>query len=90
MFGYVLGLCEWSVPEAGMFLWMKVPGVKDTQQMVMDHGLANDVLVVPGSYFMINSSLPTSYIRVAFSITMPDRMEVVCCVVGENLVLIEE
>lgn len=73
---HLSGLCKWSVPDAGMFLWIEVTGLKDTHRMVMEQGIANDVMVVPGSYFLADSSQPSPYIRVAFSVTPPDRMHV--------------
>ena len=29
------GLCEYSVPGGGMFLWMRVPGLSSTWDMIM-------------------------------------------------------
>lgn len=43
----VCGLCsdvaEWHAPTAGMFLWMKLRGVADTQQLIMEKALEKEV-----------------------------------------------
>ena len=45
------GLCEWSVPQGGLFLWMKAIGVEDTWNLFMKKGLESNVMVVPGRAF---------------------------------------
>ena len=32
---HLAGLCEYSVPGGGMFLWMRVPGLSSTWDMIM-------------------------------------------------------
>ena len=49
---HLSGLCEWSVPRGGMFLWLRVNGgVRDTWDMVMGRGMASNVMLVPGKLF---------------------------------------
>lgn len=36
-------LAEWHVPSAGMFLWIKLKGVSDTQQLIMKKALEKEV-----------------------------------------------
>lgn len=36
-------LAEWHVPSAGMFLWIKLKGVADTQQLIMKKALEKEV-----------------------------------------------
>lgn len=36
-------LAEWHAPSAGMFLWIKLKGVSDTQQLIMKKALAKEV-----------------------------------------------
>lgn len=38
-----LGLAEWHAPNAGLFLWIKIKGVSDTFQMVMEKALEKGV-----------------------------------------------
>ncbi|KAK0133072.1 Kynurenine/alpha-aminoadipate aminotransferase, mitochondrial [Merluccius polli] len=68
-------LAEWHAPAAGMFLWIKLKGIADTQQLIMEKALEKEVLLVPGGVFMINSSKPCPYVRAAFSISTPQQID---------------
>uniref|UniRef100_A0A8C6PR11 Kynurenine/alpha-aminoadipate aminotransferase, mitochondrial n=1 Tax=Nothobranchius furzeri TaxID=105023 RepID=A0A8C6PR11_NOTFU len=68
-------LAEWHPPSAGMFLWMKLKGVADTQQLIMEKALEKEVLLVPGGVFMINSGEPCPYVRAAFSLSTPEQID---------------
>ena len=37
---HLAGLAEFSVPLGGMFLWLRVPGLTDTWDMIMQRGIA--------------------------------------------------
>lgn len=39
------GLAQWNVPEAGMFLWVRVLGVNDTKNLVTGRCLSKKVCV---------------------------------------------
>lgn len=39
----MLDVAEWHTPSAGMFLWIKVKGVADTQQLIMQKALEKEV-----------------------------------------------
>lgn len=64
------GLCEWSVPGGGMFLWMKVKGTKDTWDLIMDKATKEQVMVLPGKAFQPLGG-DSQFIRASFSITDP-------------------
>uniref|UniRef100_A0A4W6D948 Kynurenine/alpha-aminoadipate aminotransferase, mitochondrial n=1 Tax=Lates calcarifer TaxID=8187 RepID=A0A4W6D948_LATCA len=66
---------EWHSPSAGMFLWIKLKGIADTQQLIMQKALEKEVLLVPGGVFMINSSDPCPYVRAAFSLSTPEQID---------------
>ncbi|XP_014842220.1 PREDICTED: kynurenine/alpha-aminoadipate aminotransferase, mitochondrial [Poecilia mexicana] len=68
-------VAEWHAPSAGMFLWMKLRGVADTQQLIMEKALEKEVLLVPGGVFMIDSSDPCPYVRAAFSLSTPEQID---------------
>lgn len=68
-------VAEWHPPLAGMFLWVKVKGVKDTQKLIMEKALEKEVLLVPGGVFNINSSDPCPYVRAAFSLSTPQQID---------------
>ncbi|KAM7366400.1 hypothetical protein PAMP_015841 [Pampus punctatissimus] len=66
---------EWHSPSAGMFLWIKLKGIADTQQLIREKALEKEVLLVPGGVFMINSSDPCPYVRAAFSLSTPEQID---------------
>ncbi|NWH47432.1 AADAT protein, partial [Fregata magnificens] len=68
-------LAEWYPPAAGMFLWIRIKGVSDTQQLIMEKALQKEVLLVPGGAFNIDSSEPSSYVRASFSLSSPAQMD---------------
>uniref|UniRef100_A0A8C4F6G1 Kynurenine/alpha-aminoadipate aminotransferase, mitochondrial n=1 Tax=Dicentrarchus labrax TaxID=13489 RepID=A0A8C4F6G1_DICLA len=68
-------VAEWHAPSAGMFLWIKLKGIADTQQLIMKKALEKEVLLVPGGVFMINSSDPCPYVRAAFSLSTPEQID---------------
>uniref|UniRef100_A0A8C6PRZ3 Aminoadipate aminotransferase n=1 Tax=Nothobranchius furzeri TaxID=105023 RepID=A0A8C6PRZ3_NOTFU len=72
---WCVDLAEWHPPSAGMFLWMKLKGVADTQQLIMEKALEKEVLLVPGGVFMINSGEPCPYVRAAFSLSTPEQID---------------
>ena len=45
---HLAGLCEYSVPLGGMFLWIKVPGIRDTWQMIMERAMQKNIMLMPG------------------------------------------
>lgn len=36
-------VAEWHAPSAGMFLWIKMKGIADTQQLIMEKALEKEV-----------------------------------------------
>ncbi|XP_037614564.1 kynurenine/alpha-aminoadipate aminotransferase, mitochondrial isoform X2 [Sebastes umbrosus] len=68
-------VAEWHSPSAGMFLWIKLKGIADTQQLIMEKALEKEVLMVPGGAFMINNSDPCPYVRAAFSLSTPEQID---------------
>ncbi|XP_060795799.1 kynurenine/alpha-aminoadipate aminotransferase, mitochondrial isoform X1 [Neoarius graeffei] len=67
-------VAEWHAPAAGMFLWIKLKGIKDTQTLIMEKALEKEVLLVPGRGFNIHSS-ESSYVRAAFSLSTPKQID---------------
>lgn len=64
---HLQGLCEWSEPVGGFFLWVKVPKVPDTQKMILERAVKKGCLLMPGSVFYIDGEAPCCYLRVSFS-----------------------
>jgi kynurenine/2-aminoadipate aminotransferase len=45
---YLTGKATWTVPSAGMFVWFRVPKVKDTSDIIKNKAIEKKVLLVPG------------------------------------------
>ncbi|KAK4293366.1 hypothetical protein Pmani_033929 [Petrolisthes manimaculis] len=71
---HLTGLCEWTVPKGGIFLWLKVVGVKDTGPMIIERGITKNVILIPGKEFVVDSSKPNQFMRAAFSCVTPEQM----------------
>lgn len=63
---HLSGLAEWSVPSGGMFVWIKL-NVEDSYKLVTVKAREKEVLFVPGSVFMLDSTKPCPYIRASYS-----------------------
>ncbi|XP_063590066.1 kynurenine/alpha-aminoadipate aminotransferase, mitochondrial-like [Penaeus indicus] len=72
---HLTGLCEWNVPEGGMFLWLKVPGIKCTQGMLARCCADKNLLLVPGNAFTTNPKLPCQYMRACYSTATLEQMD---------------
>eukprot|EP00445_Apocalathium_hangoei_P012666 CAMPEP_0203882598 /NCGR_PEP_ID=MMETSP0359-20131031/26793_1 /ASSEMBLY_ACC=CAM_ASM_000338 /TAXON_ID=268821 /ORGANISM="Scrippsiella Hangoei, Strain SHTV-5" /LENGTH=479 /DNA_ID=CAMNT_0050802661 /DNA_START=12 /DNA_END=1451 /DNA_ORIENTATION=+ len=64
---HLQGLAEWSVPEAGMFVWMKLLGVADSKALIEGPAREEKVLLVPGQYFSARPTEPSAFVRASFS-----------------------
>ncbi|KAJ2844026.1 hypothetical protein IWW36_005339 [Coemansia brasiliensis] len=83
---HLKGKVEFTIPDAGMFLWFRVllnsqmQGKKGAMQQVFDSMIANHVLLVPGYMFSPLGASPEvrdqPYIRAAFSFASIDNFEV--------------
>lgn len=62
-----------SNPEGGMFLWVMVPGVEDSQKL-FDAALKKNVAIVPGDPFFGNDTIPGTF-RMNYSNTPEDKIE---------------
>jgi len=71
---HLKGLVEYTVPKAGMFLWMKLNGVNDTKAII-DRIRDNLILLVPGQAFSPNGT-PSSYVRASFSVVSEENMDI--------------
>ncbi|CAH6787311.1 kynurenine/alpha-aminoadipate aminotransferase, mitochondrial isoform X1 [Phodopus roborovskii] len=71
---WLSGLAEWHAPKAGLFLWIKVKGISNTQLLIEEKAIEKEVLFVPGNGFFIDSSAPNPFFRAAFSVVTPEQM----------------
>lgn len=49
--------------------------MSETWEMILNRALKKDVILVPGRAFMCDPTTPCSYMRAAFSIVTPEKME---------------
>jgi kynurenine/2-aminoadipate aminotransferase len=68
-------LASWTVPTAGMFLWLQLHNIPDTKSLIEEKAAAANVLFVPGQAFD-PLDRPSSYVRAAFSTASRDEMNV--------------
>lgn len=61
---------SYSQPEGGMFIWMEVPGITDTQEL-FDRCIQNNVAFVPGEPFYCDEVVPGTF-RLNYS-NMPEE-----------------
>lgn len=75
---HLTGLCKWSVPEGGMFLWFEVHDVSDTWDMLLKRGLEKNIMLLPGKGFMPGSSENSkcNRMRAAFSVAAEEDFDV--------------
>jgi len=70
---HLTGLAEWDEPKAGMFIWMKLNGIEDTQSLIEEKAREANVLLVPGTCFSTESG-PNPYVRAAYSLPNEEAM----------------
>eukprot|EP00455_Lapot_gusevi_P049941 TRINITY_DN716_c0_g1_i1.p1 TRINITY_DN716_c0_g1~~TRINITY_DN716_c0_g1_i1.p1 ORF type:complete len:213 (-),score=77.67 TRINITY_DN716_c0_g1_i1:216-854(-) len=59
-------LAEWTVPDAGMFLWLKLLGIEDTRDLISSKAVQAKVLFIPGQVCS-PSNAKSPFVRAAFS-----------------------
>jgi DNA-binding transcriptional MocR family regulator len=67
-----LGIEPWLEPQAGMFLWCRLPGDLDAADIARA-ALAKDVVLAPGNAFSLSQSAK-SFVRFNVSQTIDDRI----------------
>ncbi|KAF8976938.1 hypothetical protein BGZ46_007814 [Entomortierella lignicola] len=66
---HLTGLAEWAEPDAGMFVWFELKGIKDASYLIMTKAVEKKVLLVPGIDFYCHpeSTGPSPFVRASFS-----------------------
>lgn len=72
---HLKGLCDWTIPAGGMFVWIKVHGVADVYDMLMTRGIKKLITFVPGHAFMADPTEACSYIRASYSKANPKQID---------------
>jgi len=74
---HLFGLAEWYEPPGGMFLWIEVLGVKDSNKLILEGGRKHGVLLLPGKHFLTNTDSASPHFRAAYSVATPDEINIV-------------
>ncbi|KAI0090982.1 PLP-dependent transferase [Irpex rosettiformis] len=77
MVRHLSGLAEWSVPEAGMFMWFKLnlgDGPGDSDALIRSKAFERGVLALPGTAFYPNKRT-SAYVRASFSMLGEDEVD---------------
>jgi len=72
---HLTGIATWNTPSAGMFLWIKLNGVKDTKELIQKKAVEKKVILLPGTAFTVDNS-PSSYIRCSYSLATETEMDI--------------
>ncbi|XP_057580458.1 kynurenine/alpha-aminoadipate aminotransferase, mitochondrial-like [Hippopotamus amphibius kiboko] len=72
---WLSGLAEWHVPNAGMFLWVKIKGIQDVRKLIEEKAFKKEIFMLPGYNFYIDSSAPCPYFRASYSLASPEQMD---------------
>lgn len=69
------GRAEWSVPDSGMFVWLRLlGGINDSYDLIMTKAIKKKVLAIPGVAFMPHRD-KNPYVRVSFSNITKQNMD---------------
>ncbi|KAI0212248.1 Kynurenine/alpha-aminoadipate aminotransferase, mitochondrial [Lamellibrachia satsuma] len=58
---WLTGLAEWNVPQAGIFMWLKIIGI--------------EVKFACGSDFMADSEKPSAFVRLSYSLATAEQLD---------------
>ncbi|ORY74220.1 PLP-dependent transferase [Neocallimastix californiae] len=81
---YLNGIAEWNVPNAGLFVWIKLLDINDSTFLIKNKAMFKGVLLIPGHDFYPNS-VPTSYVRASFSTATPKEIDEALKLLGEMI-----
>ncbi|KAL7641738.1 UNVERIFIED_CONTAM: hypothetical protein RMT77_007612 [Armadillidium vulgare] len=75
---HLSGLCEWNIPAGGMFLWLKVLVLEDTEEMIVKRAFKKELILMTGNPFMIDDKKPCPYLRLSYSFLPPEKFDEAC------------
>ena len=71
----MVGRAEWVVPNAGMFIWLRLlGGITNSYELVVTKAVKENVLAIPGVAFLPQGE-DTEYIRVSYSNVSKENMD---------------
>ncbi|KAK9325613.1 pyridoxal phosphate-dependent transferase [Lipomyces orientalis] len=87
-------VCDWVVPSAGMFVWLRVHyakhphkdnGVEAVEKELFEAGIDNKVLILPGAWFKVKPETSDVFFRATFASVSANDMAVAIERFGEVL-----
>lgn len=72
---YLKGLVEWYVPQGGLFLWIKVIGLDNMLDLVMNKCVPQGVMVLPGNAFYYDIVKHNCHLRLSYSYASLEEMD---------------
>ncbi|PVD23651.1 hypothetical protein C0Q70_16924 [Pomacea canaliculata] len=85
---YLTGLVEWYEPSGGLFLWVRVLGVKDSK-FICEKALDKKLVVVYGGYFHVFKG-PSPCIRLSYALPSEEDCEQAIKMLGEIIREVQE
>ncbi|KAI9141627.1 kynurenine/alpha-aminoadipate aminotransferase [Paraphysoderma sedebokerense] len=74
------GLVEYDIPKAGMFIWIRLPTIPNTHQLITTSAVASKILLLPGIEFYVDndSKRDCQFVRVTYSVASKENMREAC------------
>ncbi|EZA56435.1 hypothetical protein DMN91_009958 [Ooceraea biroi] len=72
---HLTGLAEWTVPQGGMFFWLKIQGLENATDLAMQKSAPAGVFVLPESAFNYTNTYSNNCLRLSYSYASPEEMD---------------
>ncbi|XP_043472014.1 kynurenine/alpha-aminoadipate aminotransferase, mitochondrial-like, partial [Leptopilina heterotoma] len=72
---HLTGLAEWTIPNAGMFFWVKITVLDDVYEMVMKQCIDQGIYVLSGHIFYADDKKKCQNIRLCYSYATKEEIE---------------
>uniref|UniRef100_A0A1B6EA68 Aminotransferase class I/classII large domain-containing protein n=2 Tax=Clastoptera arizonana TaxID=38151 RepID=A0A1B6EA68_9HEMI len=81
---YLKDLAEWEEPTGGLFLWLRIKGLKNCYDFAMQTCIDKNVVIVPGNpFFGFDPNISCDYVRFSYSLAEPKQMNEGCKILAE-------
>jgi kynurenine/2-aminoadipate aminotransferase len=72
---HLTGLVDYSKPAAGMFAWMRLRGIEDSNALIVSEAREKKVLLVPGQAFSPDNKTKSNAVRATYSLASESEMD---------------
>lgn len=72
---HLTGLAEWSIPQGGLFFWIKVTHVDNIMDLVMNKCVPQGVFVLPGNAFNYDPLKRDCHLRLSYSYASLEELD---------------